>query len=61
MAYDPANINHAGEAVIGVDVDDVFDGEGSAEEVTAGGVDDTLWPAVQSAPLPCWRLCLRRG
>lgn len=42
MASDPTNVSHAGEAVILVDIEDVFDGESGAEEVPASGVYDTL-------------------
>jgi len=43
MTGDPAYVCHAGETVVIVDVEDVFDGDGCAEEVATGGVDDTLW------------------
>ena len=42
MTSDPANVGHAGEFIVGVDIKDVFDGESGAEEVSPGGVDDTL-------------------
>lgn len=43
MAGDPANISHAGEAVIGMDIKDIFEGDGSTEEVACGRVHETLW------------------
>ena len=42
MAGDPTNVGHAGEFIVGVHIEDVFDGQGGAEEVSAGGVDDAL-------------------
>jgi hypothetical protein len=42
VASDPTDIGHAGELVLGVDIKDILDGQGSAEEVTTSGVDDTL-------------------
>ena len=42
MACDPTNVGHAGEFIVGVHIEDVFDGEGGAEEVSAGGVDAAL-------------------
>ena len=42
VAGDPADVSHASEAVVGVDVEYVFNGEGSAKEVPRRGVDDTL-------------------
>ena len=42
MAGDPTNVGHAGEFIVGVYIEDVFDGQGGAEEVSAGGVDDAL-------------------
>lgn len=35
VAFHPPNVSHASEAVIGADVEDVFDGEGVIEEVSA--------------------------
>ena len=42
MPGDPANVGHASELVIGVNVKDVFDGQSSAKEVATSGVHDTL-------------------
>ena len=48
MTGDPADVGHAGEAVIWVDVEDVLDGESGAQEVATGGVDDALGLASRS-------------
>jgi len=42
---DPADIGHTSKPVLGVDIENVLEGQGSAEKVTPGGVDDTLWLA----------------
>jgi hypothetical protein len=42
VSGDPANIGHAGELVIRVDVEDVFQGEGSTEQIAARCVHETL-------------------
>jgi hypothetical protein len=42
VACDPADVSHAGKAVVGVDIEDVFDGEGAAEEVPGCGVHDAF-------------------
>ena len=39
---DPADVRHAREAVVGVHVEHVLDRQRGAEQVAAGGVDDTL-------------------
>jgi hypothetical protein len=42
VACNPANISHACETVVGVDVEDIFDSEGCTEEISACGVDHAL-------------------
>lgn len=42
MSRDPPDIGHACEFVVGVDVENVLDGERGAEEVTTSGVHDAL-------------------
>jgi len=42
MPSDPTNIGHACKPVIRVHVKDILDSECSAEQVSAGGVDDAL-------------------
>lgn len=49
----PADVGHAREFVSGVDIEDVFDCESGAEQVTTGGVDDTLRLAGRARGL--WR------
>ena len=51
MTGDPADIGHAGELVLGVDIEDVLEGQGSSEKVTTGGVNNTLWLASGSRGL----------
>jgi len=51
VTSDPTDIGHTGEPVLGVDIENVLEGQGSAEEVTTGGVDDTLWLASGSRGL----------
>lgn len=43
VACDPANVGHAGKAVVGVDIKDVFQGDGSAEKVACSRMNETLW------------------
>ena len=38
----PANISHAGEPVLGMDIEGVFEGHGCSKEVTCSGVDNTF-------------------
>ena len=45
VAGDPADIGHTSELVLGMDIEDVLEGQGSSEEVTSSGVNDTLWLA----------------
>ena len=42
MTSDPAKVSHTTELVVRVHVEDVLDGQRGTEEVTAGGVYDTL-------------------
>ena len=42
MTGDPAEVSHAAEAVVGVDVEGILHGQGSAEEETTDGMHDTL-------------------
>lgn len=51
MASDPAEISHAAELVVGVDVEDVLDGHSSAEEEATDGVHDPLGLASRSRGL----------
>ena len=39
MASDPTDISHASEPIVGVDVKDILDSEGDAEEVATGGMN----------------------
>ena len=43
VTSDPANIGHAGELVLGVDIKHILDGQGGSEKVTSSGVDNTFW------------------
>jgi len=43
MACDPADVGHAGEAVVGVNIKDVFEGDGSTDKVTCSRMNKTLW------------------
>lgn len=45
MTSDPAEVGHAAELVVGVNVEDVLDGHCSAEEEATNGVHDALWLA----------------
>lgn len=42
MSRDPANIGHACELIIWVDIKDIFDSHGSTEKITSGRVNDTF-------------------
>ena len=42
VASDPANIRHASESVVWMHIEDVLDGERSAQQITTSSVDDTL-------------------
>ncbi len=42
MSSNPTDVSHASELVVGVYVEDIFEGKSSAEEVTTGGMNDTL-------------------
>jgi hypothetical protein len=43
VAGDPADIGHTCELVLGVDIEDVLDGQRGSEKVFGGSVDDNLW------------------
>lgn len=51
VTRDPADISHACEFVIRVDIKDIFDSEGCAKKISSCGVDDTLWFAGRSGRL----------
>ena len=42
VSGDPANVSHAPEAIVGVDIENVLDSQRSGEEVTSGGVHDSF-------------------
>ena len=42
MTGNPADIGHASEPVLGVDIEDVLDGQGSSKKITSSGVNNTL-------------------
>lgn len=43
MACDPTNVGHAGKAVVGVNIKDVFKSDGSTKKVTRSRMNETLW------------------
>ena len=43
MTGNPTKVSHAAEAVVGVNVEGILDGESSTEEEATNGVHDTLW------------------
>ena len=43
VTSNPADIGHTGELVLGVDIEDVLEGQSSSEKVTTSGVNNTLW------------------
>ncbi len=43
MTCDPPNIGHAGELVVRVHIEYIFDRHGRAEQIPASGMDDSLW------------------
>lgn len=51
MTGDPADIGHASEAIIWMDVEDVLDGESGAQQVSTSSVDNTLGLASRSRSL----------
>ena len=61
MTGDPTDISHAGELVLGVDIENVFEGQGSSEEITSSGVNDTLWLASGSRGLNEVRFAVRHN
>jgi hypothetical protein len=48
---DPADISHACESIVGMDIENVFHGQGRAEKVSAGGMHDAFWFASGSGSL----------
>ena len=42
VSSDPADISHASEAIVGVDIEDVLERHRSREEVASGGVNNSL-------------------
>lgn len=42
VSGDPADVSHASEAVVGVDIENVLERERSREEVASGGVHDSF-------------------
>ena len=42
VASDPAQVSHAAELIIWVNIEDIFHGHGRAEEETSDGMHDTL-------------------
>ena len=59
MTGDPADVGHAGEPILGVDVEDVLEGEGSSEEIATSGMDNTFWFSGRSRGLKKSRLVVR--
>jgi hypothetical protein len=57
----PANVGDAGIPVLGMDIEDVLEGQGSTEKVTTGGVDNTFWLASGSRGLKRSRFAFRQG
>jgi hypothetical protein len=51
VAGDPSDVGHAGELVLGVNIEDELDGKSSAEEVATGGVQNTLGLASRAGGL----------
>ena len=51
MTGDPADIGHAGEPVLWVDIEDVLEGQGGSEKVTTSSVNNALWLASGSRGL----------
>jgi len=45
VSSDPADIGHAGESVIGMDIEDIFEGQVCAKQVSGLRVYNTLWLA----------------
>ena len=51
VTSDPTDIGHAPELVLGVDIEDVLDGQSGSEEVSACGVNNTFGLAGRSRGL----------
>jgi len=56
---DPADIGHTSEPILGVDIENVLDGQGSSKKVTSSGVDNTFWFASGTRGLTRPRLTVR--
>ena len=61
MAGDPADIGHTGELVLGVNIEDIFEGQGGAEKITSSGVHYTLWFSSGSRGLEKSRPIVKHG
>lgn len=57
----PTNIGHAAEPILGVDIEDVLDGQGGSEKVTSSGMDNTFWFASGTRGLKRPRLAVRES
>jgi hypothetical protein len=42
VASDPADVSHASESVVGMEVEDILDGQGSTEQVAPSRMHDTF-------------------
>lgn len=42
VASDPTDVSHAREFILGVNVKDIFDSQGSSEKVPSSSMDNTL-------------------
>jgi len=51
VTCDPTNVSHARELVVRVDIEHVFKGQGGAEKIASGRVNNTFWFAGGSGRL----------